>query len=81
MSGEFNHIQSWASDLWTVEHNLDAEVVACDVYIENNGVLEKILPADIVHFTPGTLNIYFSAPFEGRARVVTHEVAFPAAPT
>jgi hypothetical protein len=66
----FNHTQISASTTWTINHNLNNPLVGCDVYVHDNGVLEKILPLNVVTTSNNTLTINFSSARAGNARVV-----------
>lgn len=62
------HTQDTPSDTWTVVHNSGREVV-CDVLVNIDGKLEKILPMSQVNQDLNTLVVSFSRPFTGKVRV------------
>jgi len=68
---EFNHSQTGASASWAISHNLNSDTVVVDVFIDNGGNLEKILPANVEHTDDNTLTVTFSSAQTGKARIVT----------
>jgi len=66
----YNHTQGSASSSWTISHNLSLSSVVVDVFVDNGGNLEKILPLNVVHTDNNTVTVTFSANQTGRARVV-----------
>ena len=66
----YDHNQPSGSSSWVVNHNFNTDAVAIDVFIDNGGDLEKILPADIVASSSNTITITFSSAQTGWARVI-----------
>ena len=66
----YNFSQTAAATTWTITHNLNKPSVAVDVFIDNAGNLEKILPASVEHTNNNTLTVTFTAAQTGRARVI-----------
>jgi hypothetical protein len=64
----FDYIQSTASAVWTINHNLGA-YASSDILVLNNGVLQKALPLSIVQSSSNQLVITFTSPFAGGARL------------
>jgi hypothetical protein len=69
MSIEYTHSQTTASDTWTVVHNLDAYPIT-DVVITLNGTRQKILPKAVQYVDANTVNILFTEPQIGNARLL-----------
>jgi hypothetical protein len=69
MITSYTHSQTVAASTWTVVHNAAAKVVS-DVWIDNNGAREKVLPESIVHLDDNTLQVNFSAVQTGAVRVI-----------
>lgn len=65
----YQHNQSTPSALWEITHNLGVYPIV-DVYVNIDGNMEKILPKDIIRINDNVVNIEFSSPFAGVARIV-----------
>ena len=63
------HEQTIASDTWDVMHTLGTKFVNIDVMINYNGQLETILPESIVSVNDNQIQVKFSSPYTGKARV------------
>jgi hypothetical protein len=68
-SHPYNHTQTVASTTWTIIHNGGCHP-AVDVSINYNGNLTKILPLNIRNVDLNTIEITFSSPQTGEARLV-----------
>lgn len=66
----YDHNQASGSSSWVINHDFDTDSVAIDVFVDNGGDLEKILPADVVASSDNTLTITFSSAQTGWARVI-----------
>lgn len=66
----YTHNQPSGATNWTVTHNLDKTAVICDVYININGDIEKVMPQQVHHTSNNSLTIVFPTAQTGYARVV-----------
>lgn len=64
---QFN--QASPSALWTIQHNLGVYPVT-DVMVNYNGTLTKIIPMGITVIDLNNIEIHFSTPYSGQARLV-----------
>lgn len=66
----YTHTQSTPATEWVIEHNLNKEVVS-DVFfdVNNNGILEKILPLTVEKVDLNTLKVTFTANQVGKVKV------------
>lgn len=65
----YRHTQAIPSSTWIITHSLkDYPIV--DVYINNGGIVEKILPVNVVYVDPNIVTINFTTPQIGFASVV-----------
>jgi len=63
----YEHIQSFASDVWTVNHNLGIKAPIVDAWLVVNAETIKVLP-DMVEFVDiNNCNIHFTSPGTGTA--------------
>jgi uncharacterized lipoprotein YddW (UPF0748 family) len=65
-SKQYVHEQATASPIWTIQHNMGA-LAAVDVYVEENGVMQKIIPAATNYINPMVMEVVFSTARTGRA--------------
>jgi hypothetical protein len=71
----FNHTQSTAAAVWTINHNLNAYPsveIARQYLAGRTGVLTKpavVLPESIVYVDANTIRVTFSSPQIGTARL------------
>lgn len=65
----YEFTQLTPSSVWSIQHNLGIYPIV-DVIINNNGVWTKILPLNIVMIDLNNIEIKFSAPSIGQARIV-----------
>ena len=65
----YTHTQSSASDEWHVVHNIGSAFLNIDVVIDNNGIVENITPQNITSIDDNQINVFFSKPYVGIARV------------
>jgi hypothetical protein len=65
----YQHFQSAPSALWSINHNLGVFPVT-DVMVDYNGVLTKIIPMGINVIDLNNVEIHFSTPYTGQARMV-----------
>lgn len=63
------HIQSVASDTWTITHGLQCDPIA-QVLVNDGGVLKKMFPKEIEYPDASTVIITFSSPKTGECRLV-----------
>ena len=70
MASSYDHVQTTASATWTITHNLNSAAVAIDVYIDNAGTKEKIIPVETKHVSNNTIEVTFSSIQTGNARIV-----------
>ncbi len=68
---EFNFSQLTGSSSWVITHNLGTPAVAVDVFVNFNGGLEKIIPANIELTSNTVMTVTFSSAQTGIARIVT----------
>lgn len=61
----YTHTQSTPSLSWTVNHNLNTPAPVCDVFVDLDGVLTKILPKNISVSNNNTLVVSWSSPRSG----------------
>lgn len=66
----YDHTQSTAALVWTINHNLNSDAVALDVYVLIGVNLEKIIPQNVKQLSLDTVQITFSSTRDGVARVV-----------
>jgi hypothetical protein len=64
-----DHNQLLESNLWSIKHNLSRSVIV-DVFIPVDGVLTKILPRAVRIINPNLVEVEFSTPYKGVARIV-----------
>lgn len=70
MAGPTAYKQDFANlSTWVVTHNLGTPYVNIDVIVDNNGVLETILPKNITSQDDNTTVVTFSNPMTGFVRV------------
>lgn len=65
----FVHVQSVASLLWTVVHNLNTETFS-GVHVIDDGTNGQVFPDNVVAVDVNTIEISFSCAMSGRAMVV-----------
>lgn len=66
----YDHHQTSGSTSWVVNHSFGTDAIALDVFIDNGGDLEKILPLDIVASSSNTVTVTFSSAQTGWVRVI-----------
>lgn len=66
----YDHEQVSGSTTWTISHNLNSDAVAVDVFIDNGGNLEKIIPLSIEATDDNTITVTFSSSQTGWAHVI-----------
>lgn len=69
MAREYTHTQATPSTEWDIDYKMDFAPIV-DVLIDNNGILEKMLPMSIERITNSRIKIFFSQPFAGKAHLV-----------
>lgn len=67
--GVYQHVQDTPQSVWTITHNLGVQPIS-DVWIIDDGVMSKMYPAAVVHLDDNTLQLSFSSPLAGQARLV-----------
>lgn len=65
----YQHTQDTASDVWTVNHNLNNYPIV-DVMVYENGVMQKIIPLAVKIIDMNNCEIHFSTQRTGQARLV-----------
>jgi hypothetical protein len=73
MSKKYKHLQDTPSDVWLINHGLDGTPVL-DVIIEENGVRQKILVNKVTFIDANSLEIRFSRPRVGSARLISQGI-------
>lgn len=68
-SDAYTHNQPTTSNQWSILHNLGTKFVNIEVMVQFNGVLESITPHNITSINNNQVNVYFSTPMSGLARV------------
>lgn len=63
------HRQTSAASSWVINHGLDHKPV-CEVSINTDTGLQKILPLNFIHNSDSQLTIVFSEPQTGVARLI-----------
>ena len=70
----YRHIQDTAASVWTVQHNLAGNgsegIPIIDVFITENGVLNKIIPGTTTIVDRNTVTIQFAQARSGEAVVI-----------
>lgn len=66
-----NFEQSTPAQVWTISHSFE-ELSVSDVWVLNNGNIEKILPLNVTSPDNNTIEITFSQAMSGGARLATH---------
>lgn len=66
----YKHLQTTPATVWTVSHNFGVNPVS-DVFINNDGALEKILPLSVVVIDQNTLQVNFTNSQTGEVRTVS----------
>lgn len=65
----YTHNQPTTSNEWHILHNFGSKFVNIEVMVQYNGVLESITPQNITSINDNQINVYFSTPLMGLARV------------
>ena len=65
---EFLFTQENPADVWVIKHACGYPVI--DIYITENGATEKIIPKDIVYVSQSQVEVHFTRPFAGFAKIV-----------
>ena len=68
-SESYTHNQPVLSNEWYILHNFGSKFVNIEVMVQFNGVLESITPKNITSVNDNQVNVYFSTPLLGLARV------------
>lgn len=66
---QYRHIQEAASTTWNIEHNLDTYPIV-DVYVDNGGVVQKVVPKAVTYVDHNNCSVLFSRPTAGFATVI-----------
>ena len=64
----YDHVQSEAAAIWTINHNLGGYPIA-DAYVLYDGDLQRIIPAAVTYVNENTCTMTFSIPRTGFASV------------
>lgn len=65
----YQHVQTVASTIWNIQHNLGIYPVV-DILVNTTDGLTKIIPSDVKIVDMNTIQIHFSTPHSGQARLV-----------
>jgi hypothetical protein len=65
----FVHEQTTPASTWTIEHNLYTRAPIVDTYIMFEGTMQKILPKRVKSLDLNTLEIEWTVPRTGTARI------------
>jgi cell fate (sporulation/competence/biofilm development) regulator YmcA (YheA/YmcA/DUF963 family) len=65
----YRHVQSTASTIWSLGHNLDMHPII-EAYVTEGGQLLKVIPQRITYVDPNNAELEFSYPITGFATVV-----------
>lgn len=63
------HFQTTSSAEWLISHNLNRKVI-CDVYVDENSTLVKIIPSTVEYVSENQIKVIFTNPRTGRVKVV-----------
>lgn len=63
------HVQSVASDTWTITHNIGTDAPIVDVWIDVAGTITKVLPLSVTVTNTKVVTITFSSAQAGEACV------------
>ena len=66
----FTHIQSNASTTWTINHNLNSGNLVWNLYVDVNGVMKPMMPADVTLDTPNMMTLTFTVARAGRVAII-----------
>lgn len=66
----YNHVQTVTGTVWNIAHNLNSDAVAMDVYIDNGGDKEKIIPLKTRKVDNNNIEVTFNLTQTGNARIV-----------
>ena len=69
-AASYNFSQSISASTWIIPHNLNSLNVVVDVYINNGGNIEKIIPSNFQVTDANTLTVTFTSAQTGYARIV-----------
>jgi hypothetical protein len=67
--GGYTHTQQTPSTMWLVEHNL-GRVPLLEVFVNHQGILQKIQPKSIEQQSGNITKIHFSVPMTGNVRAL-----------
>lgn len=65
----YRHIQETASATWVIVHRGNTMTPIVDVWFDNNGSKEKVMPSDVVVDSNIQVTIHFTQPYAGEALV------------
>lgn len=66
----YDHTQSEAAAIWTIDHNLDLTSLMIEVFIDLGGKPAPIIPSKITKTSSNQVVIVFSTPRAGIAHLV-----------
>jgi hypothetical protein len=69
MAQEMIHVQSTASDTWSITHSLNTLYPTTDVMIYVDGDLQKVLPKAVKCIDANHIVIEFSTQHSGKVRI------------
>lgn len=61
-----DHDQSVAASTWNIEHNLGTMTPVLDTFIDFEGAVRKILPADVIVVDANNVQVVFTTPRSGK---------------
>lgn len=70
MTARYEHVQETPEAIWTVRHNLFTRSPVVDVFVDFDGVLQKMMPKAIVVVSALECRIEWSVPRTGRVGVI-----------
>ena len=65
----YQYVQNTPSAVWSINHNLGVYPVV-DVVVYYQGAMTKIIPQDIVVIDVNNIEIRFTTPYSGQARLM-----------
>ena len=65
---EYFFKQDTPASVWVINHTCGFPAV--DIYVDNNGTYEKIIPFEIKFLSNSVCEVHFTKPFAGLAKIV-----------
>lgn len=70
MAYSYTHTQDASANVWSINHNLGTNAPIVSVNVNVDSTLTKILPKDIRVIDSDNIEIEFSIPYTGVARII-----------